>query len=220
MAKVAVCLSGCGFMDGSEIHEAVLTLLALDQAGATAVCCAPNIEQPSVIDHYSTSPAPGTARNILVESARIARGKITDLARMHADMVDAMILPGGFGAAKNLCNFADKGPDCTVNPQVERFVGEMLDSGKPIGAICIAPALLATIVGRRDMHPKMTIGNDPATAAALGKLGIQHVDSPCESVVVDQAHRIVTTPAYMLGQGPAQVFEGVRKLVDEILAMI
>ena len=220
MAKVAVCLSGCGFMDGSEIHEAVLTLLALDQAGATAVCCAPNIEQPSVIDHYSTSPAPGTARNILVESARIARGKITDLARMHADMVDALILPGGFGAAKNLCNFADKGPDCTVNPQVERFVGEMLETGKPIGAMCIPPPLLPTNDARRAMQPKITIGNDPATAAALGKLGIQHVDSPCESVVVDQAHRIVTTPAYMLGQGPAQVFEGVRKLVDEILAMI
>lgn len=220
MAKVAVCLSGCGFKDGAEIHESVLTLLALDQAGATAVCCAPNIEQPAVIDHYSGSPAPGTARNVLVESARIARGQITDLARMHADMVDALILPGGFGAAKNLCNFADKGPDCTVNPQVERFVGEMLDAGKPIGAICIAPALLATIVGRRSMHPQMTIGNDRATAAALGKLGIQHVDCPADSVVVDAAHRIVTTPAYMLGKGPAEVFEGIRKLVDEVLAMI
>lgn len=219
MPKVAVCLSGCGVFDGSEIHEAVLTLLALDQAGAQYLCCAPNVDQAAVIDHLTKSPAAGTSRNVLVESARIARGNITDLARVRAADIDALIFPGGFGAAKNLCDFADKGADCTVHREVERLAGEMLDAGKPIGAICIAPAMLARIVGRRDMHPRMTIGNDKTTAAAMEKMGIRHVECPCESFVVDESHRIVTTPAYMLGKGPAAVFEGICQLVGEVLRL-
>jgi enhancing lycopene biosynthesis protein 2 len=219
MPRVAVCLSGCGVFDGSEIHEAVLTLLALDQAGADIVCCAPNVDQAAVIDHLTRSPAAGTSRNVLVESARIARGEIKDLSRVKAVQIDALIFPGGFGAAKNLCNFADKGPDCSVHPEVERLAGEMLDAGKPIGAICIAPAMLARIVGRRGMHPRMTIGNDKSTAAAMEQMGVHHLDCPCESFVVDEAHKIITTPAYMLGKGPAMVFEGIRKLVAEVLRL-
>jgi len=219
MPRVGVCLSGCGVFDGSEIHEAVLTLLALDRAGADAVCCAPNMDQAVVIDHLTRNPASGTSRNVLVESARIARGKIVDIAQVRASDLDALIFPGGFGAAKNLCNFADKGPDCTVHPEVERLAGEMLDAGKPIGAICIAPAMLARIVGRRGMHPRMTIGNDKGTAAALEKMGARHVDCPCESFIVDEAHKIVTTPAYMLGTGPASVFAGIQKLVQEVLRL-
>ncbi len=219
MPRVAVCLSGCGVFDGSEIHEAVLTLLALDQAGAKVLCCAPNIDQTLVIDHLARSPAAGTSRNVLVESARIARGIITDLAQVKAGQIDALIFPGGFGAAKNLSNFAEKGAECSVHPEVERLAGEMLDAGKPIGAICIAPAMLARVVGRRDVHPRMTIGNDASTAAAMEKMGVHHLDCPCESCVVDEPHRIVTTPAYMLGQGPAMVFQGIRKLVDEVLRL-
>jgi enhancing lycopene biosynthesis protein 2 len=220
MSRVAVCLSGCGVFDGSEIHEAVLTLLALDQAGAEALCCAPNVDQSTVIDHLTRSPAAGTSRNVLVESARIARGNIADLSRVRASQIDALIFPGGLGAAKNLSNFADKGADCTVQPEVERLVGEMLDAGKPIAAICIAPAMLARIVGRRGVHPRMTIGNDPATAAAMEKMGVRHLDCPCDSFVVDEMHKIVTTPAYMLGKGPAMVFEGIRRLVEEVLHLI
>ncbi len=219
MSRVAVCLSGCGVFDGSEIHEAVLTLLALDQAGAEVLCCAPNVDQAAVIDHLTRGPAAGTGRNVLVESARIARGNIVDLAEVKASQIDALIFPGGFGAAKNLCDFADKGPECTVNPQVERLVDEMLDAGKPIGAICIAPAMLARIVGSRGMHPHMTIGNDKGTAAAMEKMGVRHQDCPCESCVVDEAHKIVTTPAYMLGTGPAMVSAGIRQLVEETLRM-
>ncbi len=220
MARVGVCLSGCGFLDGAEIHEAVLTLLALDQAGAKIVCCAPDVEQAGVMDHLAKAPAGGTSRNVLVESARIARGDIQDLANVHARDIDAIIFPGGFGAAKNLCNFADAGPDCTVNPEVERLAGEMLEAGKPIGAICIAPALLARIVGKRDLHPTVTIGTDAQTAAAIEKMGVRHEDCPCTSLVVDETHRIATTPAYMLGKGPAEVFEGIGKLVDAVLGMV
>ncbi len=219
MSRVAVCLSGCGVFDGTEIHEAVLTLLALDQAGADIICCAPDAPQAVVIDHRTRTPAPDERRNILTESARIARGNIRDIATVAAADIDAIIFPGGFGAARNLCDFAEKGPDCTVHPEVERLAGECLAAGKPIGAICIAPALLARILGRRGVAARVTIGTDANTADAIRRMGCTHCDCPVGDFVVDERHRIVTTPAYMLGRGPADVFEGIRKLVAEVLRL-
>jgi enhancing lycopene biosynthesis protein 2 len=219
MPRVGVCLSGCGVYDGSEIHEAVLTLLALDQAGAEIVCCAPNVDQSAVVNHLDRS-AMREKRNMLIESARIARGNIRDLAAVKASHIDALIFPGGFGAARNLSTFADDGPDCTVNPQVDRLVGEMLAAGKPVAAICIAPAMLARILGQRGLKAQLTIGTDPATAGAIEKMGATHHSCPCASFVVDPKHKIVTTPAYMLGKGPAEVFEGINGLVGEVLRLI
>ena len=218
MKKVAVCLSGCGFLDGAEIHESVLTLLALDRAGAKAVCCAPDAPQAGVVNHATHKPGEGV-RNVLVESARIARGEIKNIRDVKAAEVDALIFPGGFGAAKNLCTFASDGANCTVNSDVERLTGEMLAAHKPVGAICIAPALLARIVGKRDLHPKLTIGTDKATAGAIDAMGARHCDCAVTEMVVDEKHKIVSTPAYMLGKGPAEVFEGIRKLVGEVLRM-
>lgn len=219
MPRVAVCLSGCGVMDGSEIHEAVLTLLALDQAGAQVVCCAPDVDQMHVVDHRTRVPQSGERRNVLAESARIARGNIQDLAKIQASDIDALIFPGGFGAAKNLCTFATQGADCSVNREVERLAGDMLDARKPIGAICIAPALLARILGKRGLHANVTIGNDKDTAAAIEKMGAHHVDCASTSFIVDEQHRVLTTPAYMLGKGPAEVFEGIRQLVSAVLKL-
>src|SRR5262245_50239615 len=158
MVKVGVVLSGCGFLDGSEIHEAVLTLLALDRAGATAVCLAPNIEQRSVVDHRSGNPAE-SVRNVLEESARIARGKVRDIAQAKAAELDALVLPGGYGAAKNLCDFAVAGAKAKVDPGVLKLVREMHSAKKPIAAWCIAPALLAAAL--KEAHVKLTIGDDP-----------------------------------------------------------
>ena len=219
MARVAVCLSGCGVFDGSEIHEAVLTLLALDQAGAQAVCCAPNVDQAAVVNHLTREPASSERRNVLTESARIARGAIVDLASVKAGDIDALIFPGGYGAATNLSTFAKDGPECQVNPEVERLVGEMLAAGKPIGAICIAPAMLARITGRRAPGSRLTIGNERETAAAIERMGAVHVECACDSFVVDEKNKIVSTPAYMLGKGPASGFEGIRKLVNEVLRL-
>ncbi|UCD30132.1 MAG: isoprenoid biosynthesis glyoxalase ElbB [Planctomycetota bacterium] len=219
MARIAVCLSGCGFKDGAEIHESVLTLLALDQAGAEILCCAPNIQQVAVVNHLEMRPVEGEKRNVLVESARIARGDIVDMSIVQADDIDGLIFPGGFGAAQNLCSFASDGPACTVHPEVERLTGQMLDAKKPIGAVCIAPAMLARIVGKRNINPRLTIGNDKQTAAAVEKMGSQHVECESESCVVDETNRIVSTPAYMLADGPAQVFEGIQRLVNEVLRL-
>ena len=205
-------------MDGAEIHEAVLTLLAIDQAGAMAACCAPDVAQEGVIDHVKKQPTK-EGRNVLVESARIARGEIKDIKDVRAAEIDALIFPGGFGAAKNLCTFAMEGANCSVNPDVERLATEMLAAKKPIGAICIAPAILARIVGKKDLHPKLTIGTDKATAAAINAMGAEHCDCAVTEMVTDERHQIVSTPAYMLGRGPAEVFEGIRKLVNEVLRM-
>lgn len=218
MPKVAVCLSGCGVFDGSEIHEAVLTLLALDQAGAEAVCCAPDTPQAKVVNHATQQPV-GERRSVLAESARIARGRIKPITQVHARDIDALIFPGGFGAALNLCTFAVDGPECTVDADVEALAADMVTSKKPIGAICIAPAMLAKILGSRKVAAKVTIGTDKGTADAVRKMGAVHCDCPVREAVVDEQHRIVTTPAYMLGTGPAEVFEGIRKCVAEVLKL-
>lgn len=218
MPKVGVLLSGCGFLDGAEIHEAVLTLLALDQAGAKAVCCAPNCDQAAVVDHFTRQPARET-RNVLHESARIARGEIHDVAHVRAADIDALILPGGFGAARNLCTFAAEGADCRVQPDVERLIGDCLTARKPVAAICIAPALLARVAGKRGLKLKLTIGNDAGTAKAIVQMGCVHETCPVTEHRVDRENRVVSTPAYMLGRGPAEVFEGIRRTVQEVLAM-
>lgn len=219
MSKVAVLLSGCGFLDGSEVHEAVLTLLALDQKHASAVCCAPNIEQPRTIDHATHKPAE-ERRHVLSESARIARGAVRDVAGVRAADIDALIMPGGFGAARNLSTFAEHGADCTIHPAVERLISEMLAARKPIGAICIAPVVLARAAGKRGVKASLTIGADTNTAHAIVAMGCVHETRPVNEITVDVHHKLVTTPAYMLGKGPAEVFEGIRKLVDMVLAMV
>jgi enhancing lycopene biosynthesis protein 2 len=218
MPNVGVLLSGCGFLDGAEIHESVLTLLALDQQGATIICCAPKVSF-AVVDHLTKKPT-GEKRDVLAEAARIARGEIRDVATVQATQLDALILPGGFGAAKNLCNFAEKGAACTVHPEVERLIGDCLAARKPVGAICIAPALLARIAGKRGVKATLTIGNDAGTAGAIVAMGCVHENRPVTEVAVDRAHKVVSTPAYMLGPGPAAVFEGIRKLVEQVLALI
>lgn len=215
--RVGVLLSGCGVYDGTEIHEAVITLLALDRAGAEILCMAPNVDQSHVINHLTGEVVAGERRNVLVEAARIARGKIRDLATVRAEELDALILPGGFGAAKNLCDFALKGSECTVHPEVARLLQAVHAAGKPIGAICIAPALVAKLLGQE--HPRLTIGTDPDTAAALEKMGACHEACGVEGVVVDREHKLVTTPAYMLAQSIAQAATGIEKLVAEVLAL-
>ena len=215
--KVGVLLSGCGVYDGAEIHESVLTLLALDRAGAEAVCLAPDIGQKHVVNHLTGQPAEGETRNVLVEAARIARGKVTSLAGFDPSTLDALVLPGGFGAAKNLCDFAFKGAACEVHPEVARVVRDVHSAGKPVGAICIAPVLLAKLLG--DEKPKLTIGADPGTAAAIGKMGGEHVSCGGGQAVVDAERLLVTTPAYMLDSPISEVSAGIEKLVAELLRM-
>ncbi len=217
MKKIGVILSGCGVRDGSEIHEAVLTLLAIDTCGAEAVCMAPNVEFPET--NHLTMQETGAKRNVLVESARIARGNIRDIKEVKASDLDAVILPGGFGAAKNLCDFAVKGAAATVNPEVARLLKEMAAAQKPIGAICIAPVVIAAVLGQ-ELAPTVTIGNDTATAAEIAKTGAVHQECPVTGVVADCGRMIVTTPAYMLADRISQVHQGINTCVSDLINMI
>lgn len=217
MKKIGVVLSGCGVRDGSEIHEAVLTLLAIDNNGAKAVCLAPDMELDEV--NHVTMQDTGAKRNVLVESARIARGEISDVKGANASDLDALILPGGFGAAKNLCDFAVQGPGGSVQPEVLRLIREMAAARKPICAICIAPAVLALALGK-DLSPKLTIGTDPGTAQAINATGSSHVDCPVDQFVVDKENLIVSTPAYMLAGSISEAAKGIEKAVKATLELI
>lgn len=212
--SIAVILSGCGRLDGAEIHEATLTLWAIHKNSADYQCYAPNIPQQQVKNHLS-GEAMDEERNVLVEAARIARGDIIDLADFNADAHDALILPGGLGAATNLSDFADRGADCTVNGDVEKAILAMHQQKKPIGALCIAPVILARILPA----VQVTIGQDPATAEAIEQMGAGHKTTMQAEVVVDHRLRVVTTPCYMLEARVDQIAAGADRLVQEILTL-
>lgn len=214
---IAVVLSGCGHRDGSEIHEATLTLWAVHKNGAEFQCFAPDIPQHHVLNHITGEEMPET-RNVLVESARIARGKIKDLKAFKESDFDALIFPGGVGAAKNLCTYAMDGPNCTVNDDVARAIRAMHAAGKPIGALCVAPAILARIFGKQ-LAPELTIGRDAGTAAAIEAMGARHFEAGRTDVVIDEANRIVTTPCYMLPTRIRDVATGAEKAVQALLAL-
>jgi enhancing lycopene biosynthesis protein 2 len=211
----AVILSGCGHQDGAEIHEATLTLLAIHKHGAEFHCYAPDVKQHHVLNHI-TGQEMKEQRNVLIESARIARGKIAALATFSTDAVDALVIPGGFGAAKNLCSYAFDGPKCTVNADVARAVKAMHAAGKPIGALCIAPVILARVLGGVDL----TIGQDAATAENLAAMGAKHIPTWQGEIAIDEKNRVFSTPCYMLNSRVDQIAEGADKLIQAMLAML
>ena len=202
--KIGVVLAGCGVYDGAEVHESVITLLAIDRAGAEAVCMAPDVDLLHVINHWTGEEMKNEKRNVLVESARIARGNIKDISTVKADDLDALFFPGGFGAAKNLCDFAVKGENCDVLPEVLRLVREFSAKQKPQGV---------------SVHPTLTIGNDKETSGKIEKMGSKHQDCEVTGFVLDKENKIVSTPAYMLGQNISEVAEGIEKAVQELIKL-
>ena len=221
--KIAVLLAGCGHLDGSEVREAVLTLLALDQQGADYQCIAPNASQFHVINHITGEPESGAQRNILEESSRIARvGQCLDLAKAKVQDYDALVMPGGFGVAKNHCSFAFKGAGADVRPDVAAFVRGFFDAKKPVGAICIAPALVALTLSQSMDSAAMTLGNDAGCAAALTQLGQKNQNTPnAREIVIDEAHKLITTPAYMFDDAKlSDVFVGIERCVAEVLKRV
>lgn len=216
MKQVGVVLSGCGVFDGAEIHEAVLTLLALDRAGVQAVCFAPDKRQLHVINHLSGEEM-AEQRNVLIESARIARGKIQPLSTADASQLDALIVPGGFGAAKNLSDFATQGAECVVDIDLVNLTKKMHKANKPIGFMCISPALLPKLFD----HPvRLTIGNDPDLGEVIDAMGGEPVICPVDDIVVDIENKVVTTPAYMLAQSIGEAASGIDKLVSRVLELV
>jgi enhancing lycopene biosynthesis protein 2 len=216
MARIAVILHGCGARDGSEVHEATLTLLALDLLGASVQCFAPTEEQAHVVDHLSGKECDET-RWMHIEAARIARGKIKNISDLRESDFDGIVIPGGSGTAVNLCSFAHDGAKMKVNAKLEQILREFHKSGKPIGAICIAPVILAKVFG--SVHPILTIGNDAKTAAAMQEMGAKHQSCDVESCVVDRQNLLVTTPAYMLAQSIRELWPGIQALCQQIVEL-
>ncbi len=212
MKKFAVVLAGSGVFDGAEIHEATLTLLAIQKQAAEYTLFAPDIPQHHVVNHL-TGKEMNETRNVLVEAARIARGKISNLNTFNARDFDALIFPGGFGVAKNLCTWAFDGPDCSVNSDVEKAIKGMVSLQKPIGALCISPVLLARILG----NVEVTIGADKNDAAAVEKTGAKHISTNHGQVIRDPHQAIFTTPCYMLDANIVQIAEGAENIVKAIL---
>ena len=210
--KFAVVLSGCGVYDGAEIHEATMTLLSILEEGAVYQCFAPDIPQHHVINHL-TGEEMNESRNVLVESARIARGDIKPLSEFKASDYDALIFPGGFGAAKNLSTVAFDGANAKVNPEVENVIKQMLAVHKPIGALCIAPAVVARVI----QGVEVTIGNDPGTAEAIEKMGSKHVVTTHGQVVHDHKYNVFTTPCYMLDATILDIKEDAGLVVKEMM---
>lgn len=220
MKKVAVVLSGCGVFDGAEIYESTLTLLKLDQLDIGYQCLAPNIEQMHVINHLTGEVMAGQSRNVLLEAARIARGDIKDLASVHAEDFSAVIFPGGFGAAKNLCDFAVKGPDCKVSSVVEQFVKDAYQAKLPLGFICIAPALMGKIAQSAGIQTSLTLGTESEWNDKLDAMGQKAVNCEVKEMVVDDTNKIVTTPAYMLAGRISEAAIGINKLVETIVSWL
>ena len=216
MKKVAVILSGCGVYDGAEIHESVLTLMSILKHGGTYECFAPDKPQLHVINHLTGEVAEGETRNVLVESARITRGEVQAITECHVDDFDLLVLPGGFGAAKNLCTFGVDGPDCQFDEDVLAVCKAFAEAGKPAAYACIAPALAAKVYGNK---VNLTIGNDAGTAEAIESFGVTHQNCSVTEVVIDQDAKLVTTPAYMLGQNLLEVGEGLDKMVQAVFAL-
>lgn len=215
--KIAVVLAGCGFKDGSEIRESVLSLTALSQCGAEVSCFAPDIEIDE-IDHLNFKPT-GKKRSLLHEAARIARGEIKPLESASSKNFDALVLPGGFGVAVNLCSFATEGPQCKVVPSVEKFIDGFIAEKKPIGAICIAPALVAKVFQKHG-GVKVTLGNDEGAAKAIEAMGAKHISAPVHESVVDADRKVVTTPAYMYGDAALKdIYRGIEKCIQQVVEM-
>jgi enhancing lycopene biosynthesis protein 2 len=216
--KIGVLLSGCGNQDGSEIHEATITILELDKLGAEIVFIAPS-KLFEVFDHTKNQPVT-EKRNTMIEAARISRGSIVDAARARSKDFDALIIPGGQGAVRNLSNYHLRGSGCTVDPSIGKLIAGVVDLKRPIGAICIAPATLAGAL--RDIgvsKVKMTIGNDPATAKKIEEMGQVHVECAVDDCVIDEENKIVTTPAYMLAKSIKEIYPGIAKLVKTVFDM-
>lgn len=220
MPKIGVVLSGCGVYDGAEIHESVITMLALDRAGVDKIMMAPDIDQLHVINHLTGKEMENEGRNVLVESARIARGDIKSVSDVSATSIDALIFPGGFGVAKNLSDYAMSGANCTVNAEVAKLTQAVHKAGKPIGVMCIAPTMMAKILGMDNIVADLTIGSDEKTASDIKEIGSNHVACPVEDTVIDKENKIVSTPAYMEGHNLAEIATGIEKLVKEVIELI
>ncbi|BDS09378.1 isoprenoid biosynthesis glyoxalase ElbB [Aureispira anguillae] len=222
--KIGVLLAGSGVYDGSEIQEAVFTLLAIAECGATAICIAPNEEQYHVVNHLTGEEMP-EKRNVLIESARIARGNVSDLATATTDDFDALVIPGGFGAAKNLNQWAISGPEGAINADVKRLILAMVKAKKPIAGLCMGPTVIAKALEGEDINASLTVGSTEEASPydiqgiseGMNNIGAMTAMATVEEVIVDHTNRIVTAPCYMMDASIQEVRENIAMAIIELI---
>lgn len=219
MPRVGVVLAGCGFMDGAEIYESTLTMLSLDRRGIEYQCLAPDIQQMHVVNHR-TGEVSTESRNVLSEAARIARGKIEPLSDSWIERLEGFILPGGFGAAKNYCDFAVNGEECSINPILESFLRKVVTAKKPLGVICISPVVLARALKGTNMSPRLTVGGNSAASRAVDNFGSVHTNCAVTDCIVDKSYNIVSTPAFMYNARISEVEQGIDKMIEEFSRLL
>lgn len=225
--KIGVLLSGNGVYDGSEIHESVFTLLAIDENKGEAVCMAPNVEQHHVVNHITGDEMP-EKRNVLVEAARIARGAISDLTNMKAEQLDALVIPGGFGAAKNLTKWAFSGPDGEIHADVKRIINEFVTAKKPVVGLCMGPTVIAKALEGAGLHERLTVGTTSeaspydiaAISAGMEKTGAVAEAKTIQEIAVDAKNRIITAPCYMMEASISDVRENIKMAIDQLFEML
>lgn len=216
MKHIAVILHGCGVNDGTEIHEAVCTMLGLQRHGAKLSYFSPDMPQKRVVNHLIDEEV-SEQRSMLVEAARLARGDVKSWDQCRSSDFDGIVIPGGTGTAFNLCDFATAGEKMRVEPFLEKLLLSFHEQSKPIGAVCIAPVILAKVFGSKGA--RVTIGTDEGVAEKVTRMGAVHVNCAVDECIVDEAHKLVTTPAYMLGQNAHEIFKGISALADELIRM-
>lgn len=219
MIEVGVVLSGCGVQDGSEIYEAVLTILALEKAGVKILAMAPDVEQAEIVNHYTGAETRMETREVLSEAARITRGKIQAISAVSEEDLDALIIVGGYGAAKNLCTYANDGPRGKVNEDLRELIVKMEKLNKPIGVMCIAAVVVAMALRDTGKHTILTVGSDEKVAADLEQMGARHQNTRVDQVCYDETHNVVSTPAFMLAESAMQCETGITKLVDQVVGI-
>lgn len=226
-ANVAVLLAGCGVYDGSEIHETVLTLLALVEAGASYQCIAPDKVQYHTINHLNGEIEP-TNRNVLQEAARIARGDIQAIGKVNLNEFDALLIPGGFGAAKNLNQWAIAGPEGKIDPEVKALILHFVEAQKPVGAMCMGPTVVAQALAGTSFQAKLTVGSTEAASpydiagisAGMAGLGVEVEMKLKTEITIDAKLKIVSSPCYMMEADILDVRTNTKQLVSAVLEMI
>ncbi len=216
MKKIALLLSGCGYLDGTEVTECVSTIIKLSELGTKWTPFSIS-KSYSPTSHFAPEHSPPGPLNCLEESARITRSQMTDLKEIRVKDYDALVIPGGYGVAKNFCSWALDGPSCSVDKNVKSVIEEFHSLSLPIGAWCIAPALVSRVLGQHNIQ--VTIGNDTETAAGIEKTGAIHVPCSVTDFVTDRENKIISTPAYMLQAQPHEVFQGISSALKELWEM-
>jgi enhancing lycopene biosynthesis protein 2 len=225
--KIGVLLSGCGVYDGAEIQETVFALLAIEELGAEAICLSVNKNQHHVVNHLTGEEMP-ESRNMLVEAARIARGAVHDISTFDNTQIDALVIPGGFGSAKNFTTWAFEGPNGSILPEIKELIQQCISDKKPIAALCVSPVIVGLALNQSDLQATMTLGTDKekspyeinAFSSGLSQTGVQVEMKTIREIALDEKLKIVSAPCYMMDASIVEIRTNIQQAMQALIQLI